>query len=168
MWLSFFLLSGAAAGTLFCNRMDAGMKEAFGTLGQSFLSAAVLKKMDFGGLFFAVLRKRLPWLFFAFLVSQTAVKELLFSAMAAYLGFSSAVTVCALTMDFGVLGIIKYLALLCPQCAFYIPVMYVLTVWMPGKNLPLRPRPAAALTALVFLGITAESLVNPWVFAIFF
>lgn len=58
-WLSFFLLLGAAAGTLFCNWPDSGWKEALRDAGSGMVTAAMLLKLDFMGLFFTVLRKRL-------------------------------------------------------------------------------------------------------------
>ena len=41
-WLSFFLLLGAAAGTLFCNWPDSGWKEALRDAGSGLVLAAVL------------------------------------------------------------------------------------------------------------------------------
>ena len=41
-WLSFFLLLGAAAGTLFCNWPDPGWKEALRDAGSGMVTAAML------------------------------------------------------------------------------------------------------------------------------
>ena len=70
-WLSFFLLLGAAAGTLFCNWPDSGWKEALRDAGSGMVTAAMLLKLDFMGLFFTVLRKRLGEAFCLILFSMT-------------------------------------------------------------------------------------------------
>ena len=56
-WLSFFLLLGAAAGTLFCNWPDSGWKEALRDAGSGMVTAAMLLKLDFMGLFFYGFKK---------------------------------------------------------------------------------------------------------------
>lgn len=167
VWLSFFLLFGSAAGTVFCNRMDGDMKETLGSLRESFSLAASFGSLNFQALLLGAAKRRLSLLFVCFLGFPTAAAPFLFSALAAWLGFSTAVLVCTLTMDGGLFGIVRVLAVLFPQWLFYVPAMYLLAVWLPEQNIPLSLRPAVAATALVFLGILAESLVNPWVLAIF-
>lgn len=164
-WLSFFLILGAAAGSVFCNRMDGQMKEELKTMESSMVTAALLLKMDFWGLFLAVLRRRISQLILAFLLAMTQAAPFLFLGVCGYLGFSASVMVCALTMDGGLMGIFRYLALVFPQAIFYGAVFYVLVWWMPGKRKQLTVPAAAALTALVVLGAAAESLVNPWIVA---
>ena len=58
-WLSFFLLLGAAAGTLFCNWLDSGWQEALRDAGRGMVTAALLLHLAFMGLFSKVLRNRL-------------------------------------------------------------------------------------------------------------
>ena len=119
-WLSFFLLLGAAAGTLFCNWPDSGWKEALRDAGSGMVTAAMLLKLDFMGLFFTVLRKRLGEAFCLILFSMTPAAPFLFMGTAAYLGFSTAVTVSSLTMGSGLSGIFRYLALVFPPgCAVH-------------------------------------------------
>lgn len=83
-WLSFFLLLGAAAGTLFCNWPDSGWKEALRDAGSGMVTAAMLLKLDFMGLFFTVLRKRLGEAFCLILFSMTPAAPFLFMGTAAY------------------------------------------------------------------------------------
>ena len=82
-WLSFFLLLGAAAGTLFCNWPDSGWKEALRDAGSGMVTAAMLLKLDFMGLFFTVLRKRLGEAFCLILFSMTPAAPFLFMGTAA-------------------------------------------------------------------------------------
>lgn len=167
LWLSFFMILGAAAGSVFCNRMDGQMKEELRAAESGMITASMLLKLDFMGLFFAVLRKRLGELFFLFLVAMTQAAPLFFLGISGYLGFSVSVMVCALTMDGGLLGIVRYLALAFPQMFFYGAVFYVTVWWMPVKKKRLTLPAAALLTAVVILGAAAESFVNPWIAAWF-
>lgn len=166
--LSFFLLLGAVCGSVFCNSMSDEMKTELQAVEQSMLTAAVLQKMDFGQLFFQVLGKRLKALAVVFLISSVSAAPYLLLGTMAYLGFSAAVIICLLTMDAGLLGLWRYLLLIFPQCLIYIPVGYVLLWWMPVKGKRLTMVPALVLTGAVILGAAVESLINPWVVAIFF
>jgi len=167
-WLSFFMIVGAAAGSIFCNRMNAGMKEELRAAESSMVTASVLLKMDFVGLFAAVLKKRLGEFFFLLLVTMTQAAPIFFLGISGFIGFSSSVLICALTMDSGLLGILKFAALAFPQMIFYGVVFYVAAWWMPEKNKRLTLPAAALMAAVVILGAAAESFVNPWVMAIFF
>lgn len=165
--LSFCLILGAVLGTLFCNGMDGQMKAELGTVEGSLLSAAALRRVDFRGLFFQVLGKRIPELLLVLLVEITPIAPALLMGIAGYLGFSTAVMVCALTMDAGLMGIVRYLVLISPQCLFYIPVLYLLFLWIPRQNRTLRPAMAALLFFAVLMGTFAESYINPWIVAVF-
>lgn len=165
--LSFCLILGAVLGTLFCNGMDGQMKAELGTFEGSLLSAAALQRVDFTGLFAQVLRKRIPELLLVLLVEITPIAPFLLMGISGYLGFSTAVMVCALTMDAGLLGLVRYLILIFPQCLFYIPVLYLLFLWIPRQGRSLRPAMAALLFLAVFLGAAAESYINPWIVAVF-
>lgn len=164
-WLSFFLILGSVTGSIFCNRMDTGMKEELQTVERSMVTAAVLMKMDFWGLFLTVLKKRLGQLAFAFLLAMTQAAPVLFMCVSGYLGFSVSVTVCALTMESGLMGIIRFLALIFPQICFYGTVFYVLVWWMQVQGKRLTVMAGAALTAAAVLGAAAESFINPWIIA---
>ena len=139
-WLSFFLLLGAAAGTLFCNWPDSGWKEALRDAGSGMVTAAMLLKLDFMGLF-------------------------LFMGTAAYLGFSTAVIVSSLTMGSGLSGIFRYLALVFPQAVPYMAVFYVTAWWMEEEKKKMTAPAALALVLAAVLGAAAESFVNPWITA---
>ena len=164
-WLSFFLLLGAAAGTLFCNWPDSGWKEALRDAGSGMVTAAMLLKLDFMGLFCTVLRKRLGEAFCLILFSMTPAAPFLFMGTAAYLGFSTAVTVSALTMGSGLSGIFRYLALVLPQAVPYMAVFYVTAWWMEEEKKKMTAPAALALVLAAVLGAAAESFVNPWIAA---
>ncbi|MCI8510562.1 MAG: hypothetical protein HFE83_01015 [Lachnospiraceae bacterium] len=165
LWLSFFLLAGAVLGTLFCNLMDEEMKGELLNLEGSMVSAAALQRKSFSELFVQVAAERLSTLFLGFLFAMTQIAPLLFLGALGFLGFSSAVAVCALTMDAGLSGVLRYALFILPHCIFYVPVLYVLTWWMPVYGKKLKPAAALALTALTVFGAVAESFFNPWLMA---
>lgn len=165
--LSLFLLLGAVLGTLFCNLMDGQMKAELGVFEGSLLSAAALQRVEFSGLFFQVAKRRLSELFFVLLVELTPVSQILLMGAAGYLGFSMAVMVSALTMEAGLMGILRFLALVFPQCLVYIPILYLLFLWVPGREKTIRPPVAAALLVAVLLGSGIEAYINPWIVAVF-
>lgn len=165
--LSFFLILGAVAGTLFCNGMDGQMKAELGTLEGSMVSAAALQRMEFTGLFLQVLARRIPQLLFVLLVELTPIAPALLMALAGYLGFSNAVMICALTMEAGIMGIVRYLVMVFPQCLLYVPVLYLLFLWIPRNNGEVRPALAVVLILAVFLGAGVEAYLNPWMIAVF-
>ena len=122
-------------------------------------------KLDFMGLFFTVLRKRLGEAFCLILFSMTPTAPFLFMGTAAYLGFSTAVTVSALTMGSGLSGIFRYLALVFPQAVPYMAVFYVTAWWMEEEKKKMTAPAALALVLAAVLGAAAESFVNPWITA---
>lgn len=167
MRLSFFLLAGSLAGTVFCNWMDSSMKAELGSMENSLISAVLLREVDFGDLFLTVAFQRETQLAAALLVFMTAAAPALMPLLASGLGFSCSVMMCALTMECGLLGLPRYLLLIFPQCLFYIPVLYLLFVWMPLRQVSLKVPSALALAGLVLLGAAAESFLNPWLLAAF-
>lgn len=165
--LSFFLILGAVFGTVFCNMMDGQMKAELGSFTGSLVSAPALRRLEFSDLFYRVAAKRIPQLFCLFLMELTPISPVLFMGIAAYLGFSSALTVSVLTMQAGLTGIFRYLVLLFPHAFFYLPVLYALLWWMPGERKALRPAAAVVLTAAMILGAALEAFINPWAAAVF-
>ncbi len=163
--LSLFLIGGEAAGTLFCYVMDGSMKAELCVLEQSVIFAPAIWRADFMELFVRVLEKRLPELLFVFLLEMTAAAPVLLSLTGAWIGFSTAVMICALTMESGLLGIVRYLVLMFPQCLFYAPVIYILFFWMPEQRVKLKPAPAIALIFVTAAGAAAEAFLNPWLVA---
>ncbi|MGI5982613.1 MAG: hypothetical protein ACOX8F_04080 [Sakamotonia sp.] len=164
-WLSFFLLLGAAAGTVFCNWPAPGWREAIRDAGGGMVTAAMLMKLDFRDLFSAVLKKRLGEGLCLVLFSMTPAARYLFGGAAAYLGFSTAVTVCSLTMGSGLSGIFRYLALILPQAVPYMAVFYVTAWWMEEEEKKMTVPAALLLFLAAVLGAAAESFVNPWITA---
>lgn len=142
-----------------------GWKEALRDAGSGMVTAAMLLKLDFMGLFFTVLRKRLGEAFCLILFSMTPAAPFLFMGTAAYLGFSTAVTVSALTMGSGLSGIFRYLALVLPQAVPYMAVFYVTAWWMEEEKKKMTAPAALALVLAAVLGAAAESFVNPWITA---
>ncbi len=165
--LSFFLLLGTFFGTVFCNGISAEMKEELGILESSLVSASVLSRTELSGLFSVVLMRRIPELLFLFLAELTCIAPVLLAGAAAWLGFSTAVMVCMTTMETGIAGIFRYALLIFPQCLFYIPVIYVLFLWIPSERQRLKPAAAAALSGLVLAGAAAETWLNPRILSLF-
>ncbi len=163
--LSLFLILGAVSGTLFCNMMDADMQLELISTESSMVSASVLQNADFAEVFLRVLSGRLSQLFVCFLFAMTPAAPFLFLAVCAYFGFSSAVLICAFTMEAGAFGILRYLVVITPQFVFYTPVLYALIWWFPQSGRRLGVPAAAALTVTVVLGAAAESWFNPWLAA---
>ena len=96
---------------------------------------------------------------------MTPAAPFLFMGTAAYLGFSTAVTVSALTMGSGLSGIFRYLALVLPQAVPYMAVFYVTAWWMEEEKKKMTAPAALALVLAAVLGAAAESFVNPWITA---
>ena len=165
--LSFFLIIGAALGSIFCNCMNAEMKNELCVAEQELVSRARLAQTDFGELFLRLLFQRLWQLMLAFLFSATTLSPLLFMAAACYFGFSAALMVCSLTMSVGILALWKYLLLIFPHCLFYIPAIYIILWWLPARQKHLTLSSAVLLTGMVVLGVFAEAYLNPWVLVFF-
>lgn len=165
--LSLFLLVGSVCGSIFCNVMSAEMKRELQISVQSMSIHVVLQNTDRVWYFLQTAVKRLRELMFLFLISYAPCSALLFMVLMLFAGFSAAVTVCALTMDSGISGIIRCLCLAFPHGLFYIPVLYISAWWMPLKKRRLTAMSAAALALFVVLGAAAESFINPGFTAFF-
>ena len=91
--------------------------------------------------------------------------RILFYAGAVYLAFTSAVTVCALTMHAGGYGILRFFGLIFPQGIFYALAAYLL--WIVVRE-PVRGNEQSRILSMILLtalGIAAETLINPEVSA---
>lgn len=163
--LSFFILGGAVAGTFFCGFMNGDMKTELGLLEESMVSAPAIWRADLRGLFVSVLTNRLSGLFFIFLIEMTAMAPFFLSCAGAWLGFSTAVMVSALTMEAGIFGIFRYFLLIFPQCLLYLPVLYLLFFWMPKEGVRVKPASAMVLTIFTVAGAAVESFISPWLVA---
>ncbi len=119
-------------------------------------------------LFVGVVKKRYVWILLGILVCQTFFSRILFYAGAVYLAFTSAVTVCALTMHAGGYGILRFFGLIFPQGIFYALAGYLL--WtvvsepVDGKE-KLR---SWAMIIFMILGILTEIFMNPRISALVF
>lgn len=165
--LSFFLILGAVLGSIFCNGMDGAMKKELQVLEQSLVTTAMLSSVDFVRLFIRIAVKRTGALFFVFLLSATSAAAFFIMLIVCYLGFSAAVIICTLTMEAGILGVLRYFLLIFPQCLLYVPVGYVLLWWMPVKEKKLTVLSGAALMAVTIAGAAVESFINPWFLTLF-
>lgn len=163
--LSFFLILGAVLGSVFCNGMNEAMKRELQILEQNLVTTAALSKVDFGQLFIRIAVKRMGALLFLFLVSATPASTAFIMMIMGYLGFSAAVIVCTLTMEAGIFGVFRYLALVFPQCLLYVPAGYVILWWMPVRGKKLTLLSGMALIAVTIVGAGAETLINPWFLA---
>ena len=167
-WLSFFLFAGAMIGTVFCNRMSAEMKSTLESWFSGILTPAEMMSADRYSLFVGVVKKRYVWMLFGILICQTVFSRILFYAGAVYLAFTSAVTVCALTMYAGGYGILRFFGLIFPQGIFYALAGYLL--WtvvsepVDGKE-KLR---SWAMIIFMVLGILSEIFINPRISALVF
>lgn len=155
-------------GTVFCNRMSTEMKSMLESWFSGILTPAEMISADRYSLFVGVVKKRYVWILLGILVCQTLFSRILFYAGAVYLAFTSAVTVCALTMHAGGYGILRFFGLIFPQGIFYALAGYLL--WtvvsepVDGKE-KLR---SWAMIIFMMLGILTEIFINPRISALVF
>ena len=155
-------------GTVFCNRMSTEMKSMLESWFSGILTPAEMISADRYSLFVGVVKKRYVWILLGILVCQTFFSRILFYAGAVYLAFTSAVTVCALTMHAGGYGILRFFGLIFPQGIFYALAGYLL--WtvvsepVDGKE-KLR---SWAMIIFMILGILTEIFMNPRISALVF
>ncbi len=159
--LSFFLLAGSVAGTLFCNRMTAEMKQELMILSQSSVTQTMLEEINRYDLLLQILPRRIWILTIVMLAAATPIADWCMRFVAGYVGFSNAVLLCALTMEFGAKGLLRYILLIFPQCLCYIPTGYLLLWWMPMKEKQFTVLSILFIVILVCMGGLLESLVNP-------
>ena len=160
--LSFFLLAGAIAGSIFCNKMSEQMKAELCTVGKSMVTTATISQVESMTLLLRIFLKRLWMLILIFLMASTPYFSLCCMLIAGYIGFSAAMIICPFTMEAGMLGLWKYLLLIFPQCLVYIPMGYLILWWIPSGNKRITWPAAMALILGIFVGSLAESLINPW------
>ena len=155
-------------GTVFCNRMSTEMKSMLESWFSGILTPAEMISADRYSLFVGVVKKRYVWILLGILVCQTFFSRILFYAGAVYLAFTSAVTVCALTMHAGGYGILRFFGLIFPQGIFYALAGYLL--WtvvsepVDGKE-KLR---SWAMIIFMVIGILSEIFINPRISALVF
>ena len=155
-------------GTVFCNRMSTEMKSMLESWFSGILTPAEMISADRYSLFVGVVKKRYVWILLGILVCQTFFSRIMFYAGAVYLAFTSAVTVCALTMHAGGYGILRFFGLIFPQGIFYALAGYLL--WtvvsepVDGKE-KLR---SWAMIIFMILGILTEIFMNPRISALVF
>ena len=160
--LSFFLLAGAIAGSIFCNQMTGTMKAELCIVGQTLITETVVARAELTFLLGNLFLRRL-WVFgLILLMATTPYFYVLRILTAVYMGFSTAVLICPLTMEAGVFGLWKYLLLIFPQCLIYIPLGYLILWRMPGGRRHITWTAIAMMILGIFLGAAAESLINPW------
>lgn len=159
--LSFFMLLGAVCGSVFCNAMNAEMKKDLQITVQSMINELVFREASTAALFGRTFRRRMKELFFLLLISSVPAAGYFRLLFMGYWGLATAMLLCPLTMNAGLLGIVHYFILSFPQCFFYIAAVGILFWWMPIKGKNLTVASAAFLTALVLAGVFLESVVNP-------
>lgn len=167
-WLSFFLFAGAMIGTVFCNRMSAEMKSTLESWFSGILTPAEMMSADRYSLFVGVVKKRYVWMLFGILICQTVFSRILFYAGAVYLAFTSAVTVCALTMHAGGYGILRFFGLIFPQGIFYALAGYLLWTVVSGPVDGKEKLRSWAMIIFMVLGILSEIFMNPRISALVF
>lgn len=162
VWLSLFLVVGSVVGTLFCNRMTGEMKQELLIFGQSSVTKTMLAGVDRYELLLQILPRRVWVLILMMLAAATPLAQWCMRFVSGYIGFSNAVLICALTMESGVRGLLRYFLLVIPQCICYIPVGYLLLWWMPVKEKRFTLFSVLFLFGLVCVGSLLESFINPW------
>ena len=155
-------------GTVFCNRMSTEMKSMLESWFSGILTPAEMISADRYSLFVGVVKKRYVWILLGILVCQTLFSRILFYAGAVYLAFTSAVTVCALTMHAGGYGILRFFGLIFPQGIFYALAGYLLwTVVLEPVDAKEKLR-SWAMIIFMILGILTEIFINPRISALVF
>ena len=165
--LSLFLLAGSVAGTWFCNQMTEEMKAELLVLGYSTVSKNTLEQFDWQDLFIQILPGRIWGVLLLMLAASTPIADWCMRFVMGYIGFSNAVFMCVLTMEYGVAAPLRYLMFLFPQYICYIPIGYLLIWWIPAKEKRFTLGAVLFLVGLVCIGGLLESLVNPRVLALF-
>ena len=100
--LSLFLLAGSLAGTWFCNQMTEEMKAELLVIGQSTVTKAALEQVDWLDLLIQILSGRIWGMLLLMLAASTPIADWCMRFAVGYLGFSNAVFLCTLTMEYGV------------------------------------------------------------------
>lgn len=159
--LSFFMLLGAVCGSVFCNIMSMEMKKNLQLTMRSMLSDLIFREEGASALFGKILTNRMKELFFLFLISAVPVAGYFRLLFMGYWGFATAMFLCPLTMNAGIMGIVHAFLLVFPQYIFYIAAGYILFWWMPLKGKNLTAASVIFLTMLVFAGVILESILNP-------
>ncbi len=161
--LSLFLIAGSILGTLFCNRMSDDMKRELIIMKQSTeaITQIAVSNLDFGALMLQIVPKRMWTLILLLLAEATPMAPVLLMVAVGYFGFSNAVMISALTMEYGVRGLLHYMALIFPQCLLYIPVAYLLIWWMPANGKHLTVFSIIVLAGMVIFGCVLECFLNP-------
>ena len=155
-------------GTVFCNRMSTEMKSMLESWFSGILTPAEMISADRYSLFVGVVKKRYVWILLGILVCQPFFSRILFYAGAVYLAFTSAVTVCALTMHAGGYGILHFFGLIFPQGIFYALAGYLLwTVVLEPVDGKEKLR-SWAMIIFMILGILTEIFINPRISALVF
>ena len=165
--LSLFLLAGSLAGTWFCNQMTEEMKAEILVIGQSTVTKAALEQVNWQDLLIQILPGRIWGVLLLMLAASTPIAVWCMRLAAGYIGFSNAVYMSVLTMDYGMSAPLYYILLLFPQCICYIPVGYLLMWWIPAKEKRFTPGSVFFLLGMICAGGLLESLVNPRVLAWF-
>lgn len=155
-------------GTVFCNRMSTEMKSMLESWFSGILTPAEMISADRYSLFVGVVKKRYVWILLGILVCQTFFSRILFYAGAVYLAFTSAVTVCALTMHAGGYGILRFFGLIFPQGIFYALAGYLLWTVVSEPEDGKEKLRSWAMIIFMILGILTEIFMNPRISALVF
>lgn len=165
--LSLFLLTGSVAGTIFCNRMTAEMKQELIILSQSSVMQTMPEEINSLDLLVRTLPGRIWMLTIVMLAAATPIAHWCMCFAAGYAGLANAVLICVLTMEFGVKGLLRYILLIFPQGLCYMFAGYCVLWWMPAKEKRFTVPSVLFLVTLVCIGGLLESLINPRFFAWF-
>ena len=156
------LLAGAAAGTLWTNRLGAELKGQLGALGQALLPSGdtPLWVQDTG--IWSLLLQRGILLVVLWLAGMSLLALPGLCLSAAYVGFSVAFLVSCMTMQAGAGGLFLFLMSMLPQWLFFLPVALLLAAWAGMREMRLHGAGFLVLLVLMAAGTAAEQWVNPW------
>lgn len=151
----FFLFCGVLAGTVWVNLREPEPELSFRLL----VSVAAFQSGKKA--FASLLLKRLFWLGFLWMLG---LSKLALSGICLFFfcsGISLSLVLAELTMQYGVYALLFFLAMVLPQCFFYLPVLSVLTNWALKGTETLHLSGMLVLFFLTLAGAAAEAYGNP-------
>ena len=156
----FCFFAGIFAGTMWVNRMGAGLKEQLGVFGQAFLTGSTQPPSL--ELLAELLLKRSLGIGILWLLGMSLFAVPGFCLAAVYAGFSMAFLISSMTVQAGLMGVFLFLLSVFPQMIFYLPVLAVLYIWAMAPGNKIHGGGFAVLLILTAAGAASELWLNPW------
>lgn len=177
-------LAGLIAGILIMNFGKSMLLENTGLLDEDILYHIKYMTVDSNALFCYVLRKRLGSVAFLVILSTTYLGLIVCAGAAFWYGMSAGAFLSALSIRYGLKGILFALAGIFPHYFLYVPALAALFVWCEQVNrsiyfrgyrgaeegkyfLPGRILRLAVILVIVILGCMLEGFWNPRIMTAF-